>query len=379
MLLPSLLVSLSLAVSAAPSSRFDVVAQQAEAARTENRVPDAIRLYRETTRLRPTWAEGWWYLGSLFYDQDRFTEASVAFRQLVADPHFGGPAHAFLGLCEYETRQYDDALKEFRGWAGDGWPGTLQLREVGYYHFALLLTRNGEFIESLALLTWVAPRSGDNPEIAEAMGLASLHLRYLPENYPPELRERIWLAGKAALCAQQRPEQYARADEFAARLETRYPNQPEVHAFRATLYDFEKMPADAEREYREELKISPDHFLSLLAIAGFDLSRGDAAEASVLARRAVAADPKNAEARHELGRALYETGDLAAAAKELEIAKQLAPTNPGVRSHLATVYRKLGRIQEAKKESAAFLTMKNKAETPPPPNVPPVGTKETTR
>lgn len=101
MLLPSFLISLSLAISAGAPSRFDLIARQAEAARTQNRVPDAIRLYREATVLRPSWADGWWYLGSLFYDQDRFAEAGTAFQHLTADPKYRGSAHAFLGLCEY--------------------------------------------------------------------------------------------------------------------------------------------------------------------------------------------------------------------------------------------------------------------------------------
>jgi tetratricopeptide (TPR) repeat protein len=378
-LLPSLLISVSLAVSAPAVARFDLIAHQAEAARAESRVPEAIRLYREATGLRPFWADGWWYLGSLLYDQDRFAEAGEAFQHLTADPKYRGSAHAFLGLCEYETGRYDDALAQFRAWAGAGWPGTRELRDVGYYHFALLLTRNGEFIKSLALLTSITQQLGDTPEIAEAMGLASLRMTDLPDNYPPELRERIWLAGKATLYAQQNPAQFARADEFAARLEARYPNQPEIHAFRATLYEFEKNPADAEREYREELKISPNHVPALVALVRIDLQRDDTVEGIVLARKAISIEPGNAEAHHLLGRILFADGDLTAAAQELEAAKQLAPTTPAVRAHLAMVYGKMGRMRESKAESDTYLALRKRAETPSPANMPPHYAQETTR
>jgi tetratricopeptide (TPR) repeat protein len=372
-----LLIVFSLAASAkAVPVRFETIASQAEAARMQNRVAEAIRLYRKGTQLRPFWADGWWYLGSLFYDQDRFSEAAPVFRHLLANPLYRGSAHAFLGLCEYETGRYEDALAQFRAWAAAGWVGPSELRDVGYYHFALLLTRDGEFIESLSLLTWMAQRRGDDPEIAEAMGLASLRMRYLPENYPPEFRERIWLAGKAALYAQQNPQQYERADEYAARIETRYADQPEVHAFRATLYGFEKKPADAEREYREELKISRAHLSSLIALVGFDLDKGDVAEAGVFARQAVAAAPNSAEAHLRLGRVFFANGDLAAAVKELETAKELAPENPGVRSHLAMAYGKMGRTQNAKAESAAYLRLKKKAEATTPAIIPAGETRE---
>ena len=196
------------------------------------------------------------------------------------------PAYAFLGLCEYETGNYDEALAQFRAWAAAGWAGTPELRDVAVFHFALLLTRDGRFVESLYLLATDAQLAGDIPELAEAMGLASLRMRNLPGGYPPEQRERIWLAGKAALYAAQSPRDYARADEFATRLETLYPQQPDVHYFRGTIYTFEEKTVEAEREYREELKISPKHIPSLDGLAAIDLDKSDLAEAGELARRA---------------------------------------------------------------------------------------------
>ena len=358
-----LAISFSLAASAATvPDRFETIARQADTARSQERVSEAIRLYREGTKLRSSWNDGWWYLGSLLYDQDRFSEAGSAFQHLLSSTQHRGPAFAFLGLCEYETRNYDSALARFRSWASAGWGGTPEVRDVAIYHFALLLTRDGKFVESLFLIAPLAQRLGDNPELVEAMGLASLRMRFLPETYPAEQRERIWLAGKAALYAAQSPKDFDRADEYAARLESRYATQPEIHYFRGTLNGFEGKEADAEREYREELKISPDHVPSLVALAGFDLEKSDLAEAGAFARKAVATDTASAEAHHLLGRVLLEAGDLRASASELEAAKQLAPDSPLVRSHLAMVYTKLGRPQEAKAEAAAFLVLKNKEE-----------------
>jgi len=282
-----LLIAFSMAASAATvPARFETIARQADSARTQERVPEAIRLYREGTQLRSSWYEGWWYLGSLLYDQDRFPEATAAFQHLSASTSHRGPAYAFLALCEYEAGKYDDALTQFRAWAGAGWGGTPELRDIAIYHFALLLTRDGKYVESLYLISPMAQRLGDNPELVEAMGLASLRMSYLPENYPPEQRERIWLAGKAAQYTAQSPKDFERADEYAARLESRYGTQPEIHYFRGTLYGFEGKKAEAEREYREELKISPDHAPSLNALAGFDLEKNDLTEAGDLARRA---------------------------------------------------------------------------------------------
>ncbi len=356
-----LAISYSVFASAAVApDRFATLAKQADSARSQEHTAEAIHLYREGTRLRPSWADGWWYLGSLLYDQDRFPEATIAFQHLLGSTSHGGPVHAFLGLCDYGTGNYDAALVQFRAWARAGWPGPRELRDVAIFHFALLLTRDGRFVESLYLLAPLAQRLGDNPELSEAMGLASLRMRYLPENYPPRLRERIWLAGKAALYASQSPKDFKRADEFASRLESRYGTQPEVHYFRGMLFGFEEENTEAEREYREELKLSPEHVPALVALAGLDLDKNDLSEACAFARRAVAAGPDNAEAHHLLGRVYLAQGDLRGSVGELEKAKQLAPDIPEVRSHLAMVYMKLGRVREAKAESAAFLALKNK-------------------
>src|SRR2546421_391051 len=95
---------------------FDEIAKEADAARMADRVNDAIKLYGSAVRLHPLWEEGWWSLGSLLYDQDRFREAETAFRHFVAITRKPGPAYAFLGLCQYETKNYDQSLKHFRAW-----------------------------------------------------------------------------------------------------------------------------------------------------------------------------------------------------------------------------------------------------------------------
>jgi len=348
--------------------RLETIEKQAETARIQERIPDAIRLYREGTGLRPSWNEGWWYLGNLLYGQDRFPEAAIAFQHLLSETGHRGPAYAFLGLCDYETGKYDDALAQFRSWASSGWAGPPELFEIAVFHFALLLTRDGKPVESLYLLATLAPHMGDLPPLSEAMGLASLRMRYLPENYPPELRERIWLAGKAAEYAAQDPKDFTHAEEFAARLVARYPDQPDVHYLRGSIYTFEAKSAEAEPEYREELKISPGHAPALVALAAIDLDKADLVEADQMARRAITADPGNAEAHHLLGRVLLTNREFLASARELETAKHLAPDSAPVRFHLAMAYKRLGRTREADAESAAVLVLKNKENVMAPAN-----------
>lgn len=361
-----LLATSSLAASP-PQASFEQIAKRADAARSADRVRDAIDLYTQGVHVRPQWTDGWWSLGTLLYDQDRFPEAKTAFQRFAASAPKPGAAYSFLGLCEYETRDYDHALSHFRAWARAGWPGSPQSIDVSVFHFALLLTRDGEFVQALYLLATEAAKFGENPPLAEAMGLASLRMRNLPEDYAPEKREMVWLAGEAAIYAAQSPPGFDRSNEYADRLASRYPEEPEVHYFRGSVLIAQKKTADAEREFRQELRISPEHIPAMLALAGVDLDKNDVAEADTLARRAVGLAPRDAEAHQVFGRVLMGKGQNAASARELEIAKELAPDSALVRSHLAMVYSRLGRTDAAKAEAAAFLRLKSKEGVLAPP------------
>ena len=253
----ALLLAATPAVTTEPTKSFEQIARQADAAREADDLQRAIELYQEGVKIRPAWSEGWWQLGSLFYDQDRFSEAGSSFRRFVAITRKPGPAYAFLGLCEYETKDYDRSLQHFRTWAGQGWGGTSELIDVAIFHFALLLTREGRFVEALYLLATEVQRRGRAPALAEAMGLASLRMKNLPEDYPPEQREMIWLAGNSALYAALPPNDFERADEYARRLRLHYEHAPNVHYYLGTLLGFEGKKVEAEKEFRQELDVSP--------------------------------------------------------------------------------------------------------------------------
>lgn len=339
---------------------FEGIAKKADEARTSNHLNDAIALYSRGVRLRPSWNEGWWWLGSLLYDQDRFPEAQVAFAQFVKLGHNPGPAYAFLALCEYENRDYDRALQHFETWSENGSPGTDALLDVAGYHWALLLTRKGRFPQALYLLAAKAKKLGPTPALVEAIGLSSLRTAALPEEYPQEKRELVWLAGEAALCSTlDEPE---RSNEYARRLELRYSREPNVHYFLGTLLGFENKLPEAVEEYKKELQISPQHVPALTELALVDVRIFQPAEALPFAKQAASLDPNNARARYVLGKSLLDNGDLQESVGQLEVAKQLAPTSALIRSALSSAYRRVGRMQEAKREAAAFLSLKDKQE-----------------
>lgn len=382
MVVPSVLVLLLVVTPAASSGQssteksstlksgdFDQVAKSADNARMADRANDAIKLYQRGVRLRPSWTEGWWWLGNLLYDQDQFPEAETAFQRFVRVAPNPGPGYAFLGLCEYEARAYDKALADLRTWARSGWPGTPELIDVATFHLALLLTHNRRFVESLYLLATEAGKGKDSPALAEAMGLASLRMANLPEDYPPERREMIWLAGKAAVYQSLPSHDFSRSNEYTDRLLLHYDGKPNVHYFRGTLFQFEGKQDAAKGEFERELVISPQHVPAMIELAKQDIAANQLDAALNLSMRAVEIEPKNPEAHHLLGRALLAQEQFQAAAHELETAKALAPDSPTIRSHLASAYQQLGNKKRAEQELAVFLRLKNQEDVLAPPEM----------
>jgi len=240
-----------------PHPGFDEIAHRADTARNADRATEAIGLYRQALQLRPSWSDGWMWLGDLLYEQDRFPEAQDSFAHFVAIAPAPGPALAMKALCEFETRDYAHSAKDFETWMHGGQQGNEALTDVAEFHRAQLLTREGRFDQALDLLGERARRRGESPLLVEAMGLASLRMPNLPGDYRPDLREQVWLAGKATFYLSVR--EFERGQYFSDRLLAGYGQQPGVHHIRGLLLKAQSKSAEASQEFQKELQISPQN------------------------------------------------------------------------------------------------------------------------
>src|SRR6516162_10246776 len=96
---------------AAGEQTFQAISKKADEARDAGQLEEAEKLYRQALTLNPKWTEGWWSLGTLYYDADRYAEAQLAFEKVVALDPKQGTARAMLGLSEFELGQPESALK----------------------------------------------------------------------------------------------------------------------------------------------------------------------------------------------------------------------------------------------------------------------------
>ena len=82
------------------SPQFDELAGRAAAARDGGNLSLAIDLYGQAEKVKPDWAEGWFYLGMLQYSANAYPAAIDAFNHLLALQPGMPPGMALRGLCE---------------------------------------------------------------------------------------------------------------------------------------------------------------------------------------------------------------------------------------------------------------------------------------
>jgi|CZKR01.1.fsa_nt_gi tetratricopeptide (TPR) repeat protein len=306
---------------------FADLEKSATAAREAGKIEDAVRDYQRAVEIRADWEEGWWYLGTLQYDADHFVEATPALEEVVQLDPGNGPAWNFLGLCEFETHDYEKSLHHLQKGQELGTGDDPEISRVSRYHLALLLNRDAEFERASAML---ALAFGDQaPAQAKvALGLALLRAPLLPQEVDPSQDALVQAAGEtASLLA--RGDSARTLDSFRALL-AKYPNAPYLHYAFGTALASAARDDEALLQQQEELKISPQSALLRIEISSLELRSHNPRGALRAAEMAVQLASNSPAAHRALAQSLQALGQKEKAAAELRVSKSLAPEK-GVR------------------------------------------------
>jgi tetratricopeptide (TPR) repeat protein len=340
--------------SSPANAEFTKLAKDAAAARDAGRIDESIALYQKAIKLRPSWVEGYWSLGTAFYELDKYAEAKDAFARVVRLQPKSGPAFGFKGLCEVQLKDYEAAVDDLMHATDLGIAEPKDLVAAVTYNTAIALTRVEKYEFALANLQKFVAEANDSPRVIEAFGMAVLRMPMVPSELPPDRRELVMLAGRGAYYqAARKPAAAKPAFEL---LVQRYPDTPNVHY----AYGVYLLGDDADRaieEFKQELKLSPDHLPAILQIAFEYLKRSDWESARPWAQKAVDLDARDFASRRALGQVLLETGDTAGSIEQFETGVRLAPDSPSLRFMLARAYQKAGRQEDAQRERAEFLRL----------------------
>lgn len=337
-------------------AQFERFVKQADEARIAERFEDAVSLYGEALKLKPKWPDGWWYVGAIFYQKDAYTQARDAFQNLVALEPERGPAWAMLGLCLFQTGDYERAAVSLQRSRSLGVNDKSELAGVVRYHTALLYNRFEFYENAYDILSEFVRIGHESPKVVEAFGLTMLRMPYLPNEIPSAQREKILIAGQAGYSMSAR-----RLDQARAAFDTllsQYPNDPNVH-YGFAVFMLSQDADLALKEFKRELEISPQHYAAMTQMAFEYLKRDQLNDALPLAEKAVQLAPKLYAARNVFGRVLLELGQVERAIKELEEGVKLAPLSPEMHFALARAYTRAGRKEEATRERETFKKLQD--------------------
>jgi tetratricopeptide (TPR) repeat protein len=322
---------------AAPSQDdFTSLANRAAAARDSANTNEAIRLYANAVKLHPDWDEGLWYLGVLNYDQDRYSDAMPPLRSLLQlNPQIGA-AWAFLGLCEFETQDYEHSLAHLEKAEGLGYAEGPEVARVAKYHLALLLNLNGAFEKATALLTAEFTQAQFPDQVKNALGMALLRVPLLPAQVDPSKDALLRAAGEAAASAAR--SDFGRAAVLLQQMFKLFPDTPYLHYACGNALLSASKYEDAVVQFREETRLRPADALPHVALASIALLQHRPADAVRSAQHAADLAPDLSSAHEVLAQALKLAGKPEPSARQLDIAKRLADHPPLVDASIARAY-----------------------------------------
>jgi cytochrome c-type biogenesis protein CcmH/NrfG len=143
------------------------------------------------------------------------------------------------------------------------------------------------------------------------------------------------------------------------------PNLPGIHFELAELLNTSldgKVKKDAEQEYRQALIANPTDEKAECRLGEIDVANGNIPRAYQEYSNAVALQPADADAKLGLAKTLVEMNQQDKALTLLEQAVQLEPTNAIAHYRLGTLYRKLGRVEDAQREIDLYKKYKQMKE-----------------
>ena len=348
----------SLAASQSQPQTFEELVASAQQAYNAQHDEEALRLFTQAVEQKPDFTEGWWAVGMIDYQHDRYPECRDALTRMVALDDTAAPGFALLGLCEFQTKQYDLAFQHLkkahmlvpvRSTGG-------KLLDIANYHLGVLLTQQGNFELAQEIFVQVALKVRNDPDMMFASGLAALRMPIFPQDVSKNDREVVAMAGKAFWDLIIQSPELAETD-FKA-LVAAYPNVPNVHYFYGTFLGA-RHPELCAAQFLAELKVQPDSVPSRVQLVLRYVTDGKPADALKYAREAVALSPNSVGAQLALGEALRASGDDKDALGAYEAAEKLDPNSAKVRLYLANAYRAVGRADDMRREREEYERIKS--------------------
>lgn len=258
---------------------------------------------------------------------------------------------ALLGLAEEHTSNYEDARKDLE----TAFPRIQEQKlkvEVGL-DLVGLYNGNSDLDSAASIISALRKEDPENPQV-----LYAAYRTYADLSGESMLSLSLVAPDSAQMHQLLAHEESREGNTNGAIAEYRKaiaidPHLPGVHYELAELLNTSEDAAvkkEAEAEFRTAVADNQYDEKSICELAEFAEAGGDLQQADDEYTKAVAMQPGDASAKLGLAKVLIELDQRDKALALLESSEQLEPTNATVHYRLATLYKKMGHVEEAKRE-----------------------------
>jgi len=322
----------------------------------KQRQPDvAIAEFRKVTELEPTLAEGFVHLGQAYMENHDYGSAIAPLKHALDIDANLAPAHQLLGYSLLA-----------QGYAAEAIPHLERVQDKTALGIAQVQT--GQLPDAVANLQAALAEHPNDPDLLYYLGrasglLAKQSIDTLLAAYPDSARAHQAMAENYFVLRRMPDAE----KEYREALRLR-PGLPEAHLALGEVYAGAFQWDKAEEEFRIQAKLQPGNAEAAYRLGHALLEQGKAHEARAELLRADRLMPEMPETLYALGKAASLEGDPAAAEKAwtklLSIEKQ---SSLAAQAHfgLAGLYRKQGKAAEAQHEMQEFQSLQNGSSQPP--------------
>lgn len=326
----------------------------------EKRPDLAIPELQAAVGIDPSNAETQGNLGVLLYFQGQAADAIPHLRAALESQPGLGKIQGLLGLSEVHTLDFVRGRQDLETALPVVDDPKFKV-QIGL-ELVSLYTQTGDLQQASPVLAQLRKAAPENPEV--------LYAAY---------RTYSDLAGESMLALSLAAPDSAQMHQVIAHEESRQgnsngavaefrkaiaidPHLPGIHFELAELLQSsqdEPVKKEAEKEYRAALTDNPQDVKTILRLADIDEQNGGSQRALEEYKKAVTLQPGDADAKVGLAKILIEMNQTNEALPLLEDAARLDPTNATAHYRLGTLYRKIGRSEDAKQQIELYKKYKD--------------------
>lgn len=320
----------------------------------------AIPELEAAASLNPQSVEVQGNLGVLLFFQGKPADAIPHLRSALALQPSLANMQGILGLAEVRTQDFAAGHKDLE--AAFPLIEDKKLKVQAGLELVSLYTQSGDLEQAVPTLSALRKFAPDNAEV-----LYAAYRTYSDLTGETMLALAVAAPDSAQLHQLMAHEEIKQGNNNGAIAEFRKaiainPHLPGAHYELAELLHTSQDAAvkrEAEQQYHAAIAENPDDEKSICRLAEIDAQRGDFQQSLEKFTRAVQLQPGDGDAKLGMAKALTELNENDKALALLEQAVQDEPTSVIAHYRLGTLYRKYGRMDDAKREIEIYKKLKD--------------------